>query len=133
MPLLVLDIDHFKRVNDSCGHAIGDAVLRTVAQQIRAWVREGDVACRYGGEEFVTLLPDCGVEVSTGRAERLRAALEATLLQADGRGPEQVTASFGVAGFPNHGGEAEALFRAADKALYRAKQLGRNRVVTVGD
>lgn len=133
LSLLVLDIDHFKRVNDSFGHAAGDAVLRTIAQQIRAWVREGDVACRYGGEEFVILLPECGVEVSTGRAERLRAAIESTLPHADGSGPERVTASFGVAEYPSHGGDAEALFWAADKALYRAKQLGRNRVVTVGN
>ena len=93
----------------------------------------GDVACRYGGEEFVVLLPECGVDVASGRAERLREAIAATLPNADGGGPERVTASVGVAKYPNHGGEAESLFWAADKALYRAKQMGRNRVVTVGD
>jgi diguanylate cyclase (GGDEF)-like protein len=133
MSLLVLDIDHFKRVNDSYGHAAGDAVLRTIAQQVRSWIREGDVACRYGGEEFVILMPECGVEVSTLRADMLRAAIEATVLNADGHGPHKVTASFGVAEYPSHGADADALFWAADKALYRAKQLGRNRVVTVGE
>jgi diguanylate cyclase (GGDEF)-like protein len=133
MSLLVLDIDHFKRVNDDFGHAAGDAVLRALGQQIRASIREGDVACRYGGEEFVILMPECGVEVSSVRAGLLREAIAAAILNGDGQGPERVTASFGVAEYPSHGADAEALFWAADKALYRAKQLGRNRVVTVGE
>jgi diguanylate cyclase (GGDEF)-like protein len=133
MSLLVLDIDHFKRVNDDFGHAAGDAVLRAIGQQIRASIREGDVACRYGGEEFVILMPECGVEVSSVRAGLLREAIAAAILDGDSTGPERVTASFGVAEYPSHGADAESLFWAADKALYRAKQLGRNRVVTVGE
>jgi len=133
MALLVLDIDHFKQVNDRYGHAAGDVVLRNIAGQIRSWIREGDVACRYGGEEFVILMPECGAGVARERADMLRQAIAATVFSSDGSGPERVTASFGVAELPRHGEEADALFRAADTALYRAKHLGRNQVVTAGD
>lgn len=131
LSLLVLDIDHFKQVNDRHGHAAGDAVLRTIAQRIRAWGREGDVACRYGGEEFVMLLPECAVEAAAARADVLRRAI-ASMPASPGGGPEQVTASIGVAAWPAQGDGADALFWAADKALYRAKQGGRNRVTVAG-
>ncbi|QJD99590.1 diguanylate cyclase [Massilia forsythiae] len=132
LSLLVLDIDHFKQVNDRHGHAAGDAVLRTIAQRIRAWGREGDVACRYGGEEFVMLLPECAVEAAAVRADALRRAIESMTASPGGGGPEQVTASIGVAAWPDQGDGADALFWAADKALYRAKQQGRNRVTVAG-
>ena len=127
--LVLVDIDHFKRVNDDYGHAIGDAVLRTIAQQLRLGIREGDIACRYGGEEMVLLLPECSATDASRRAEVIRLALAAITPNPEGEGPERVTASFGVAAYPVHAQDAEALFWAADKALYRAKQYGRNRVV----
>ncbi|MFS2017229.1 diguanylate cyclase [Massilia sp. CT11-108] len=128
--LVLVDIDHFKRVNDDYGHAVGDAVLRTIAQQLRLGIREGDIACRYGGEEMVLLLPECAAADAGTRAEAIRIALAAIAPHPEGEGPQKVTASFGVAAYPAHAQDAEALFWAADKALYRAKQQGRNRVVT---
>ncbi|SDD92614.1 diguanylate cyclase (GGDEF) domain-containing protein [Massilia sp. PDC64] len=128
--LVLVDIDHFKRVNDDYGHAVGDAVLRTIAQQLRLGIREGDIACRYGGEEMVLLLPECAAEDARARAEAIRIALAAIAPHPAGEGPQQVTASFGVVAYPAHAQDAEALFWAADKALYRAKEQGRNRVVT---
>ena len=128
--LVLVDIDHFKHVNDDYGHAVGDAVLRTIAQQLRLGIREGDIACRYGGEEMVLLLPECAAADAGTRAEAIRIALAAVVPHPEGEGPQRVTASFGVAAYPAHAQDAEALFWAADKALYRAKQQGRNRVVT---
>jgi diguanylate cyclase (GGDEF)-like protein len=128
--LVLVDIDHFKNVNDGYGHAVGDAVLRTIAQQLRLGIREGDIACRYGGEEMVLLLPECTAADAGARAEAIRVALAAITPNPEGDGPERITASFGVAAYPVHAQDAEALFWAADKALYRAKQHGRNRVVT---
>jgi diguanylate cyclase (GGDEF)-like protein len=127
--LVLVDVDHFKRVNDEHGHAVGDAVLRTIAQQLRLGIREGDIACRYGGEEMVLVLPECTAADAGKRAEALRAALAAITPNPEGEGPERVTASFGVAAYPVHAQDAEGLFWAADKALFRAKQYGRNRVV----
>lgn len=128
--LMMLDIDHFKRVNDEYGHAVGDAVLRTIAQQLRLGIREGDIACRYGGEEMVLLLPECTAIDAGVRAEAIRIALGGIKPNAEGEGPERITASFGVAAYPVHAQDAEALFWAADKALYRAKEHGRDRVAT---
>jgi diguanylate cyclase (GGDEF)-like protein len=128
--LVLVDIDHFKRVNDEYGHAVGDAVLRTIAQQLRLGIREGDIACRYGGEEMVLLLPECTAMDAGVRAEAIRIALGAIVPNAEGEGPERITASFGVAAYPLHAQDAEALFWVADKALYRAKELGRDRVAT---
>ena len=130
--LVVVDIDHFKRVNDDYGHAVGDAVLRTIAQQLRLGIREGDIACRYGGEEMVLLLPECAARDAGARAEAIRLALASIRPNPEGEGPERVTASFGVAAYPAHAEDAESLFWAADKALYRAKQRGRNQVVMGG-
>jgi diguanylate cyclase (GGDEF)-like protein len=129
LSLLVLDIDHFKRVNDGFGHAAGDAVLRAIAQLVRQSIRDCDVACRYGGEELVILMPDCDQEDAARRAEMLRADIAGAPPMIDGAGPDVITASFGVAEYPLHGPDADALFRAADKALYKAKRDGRNRVV----
>jgi len=127
--LVLVDIDHFKRVNDEFGHAVGDAVLRTFAQQLRLGIREGDIACRYGGEEMVLLLPECTATDAGSRAEAIRMALAGITPNPEGEGPERMSASFGVAAYPVHAQDAESLFWAADKALYRAKQYGRNRVV----
>jgi diguanylate cyclase (GGDEF)-like protein len=129
LSLIVLDIDHFKRVNDGFGHEAGDAVLRAIAQLVRQSIRDCDVACRFGGEELVILMPDCSQPDAARRAESLRADIAGAPPPLDGAGPAAVTASFGVAEYPIHGPDAEALFRAADQALYQAKREGRNRVV----
>jgi len=124
---IMVDIDHFKRVNDTYGHDGGDAVLKAVAAALKAIAREGDTLARLGGEEFVLVLPDVSVAVAAAVAERLRVGVELLSTETAGR-TVWVTASFGVAQqAPGEVGDA-ALER-ADKALYRAKHEGRNRVV----
>jgi len=124
---VALDIDHFKRVNDSHGHDVGDQVLRQLAELMRRCCREGDVLCRTGGEEFLMLLPDASLEVATAVAQRLRKGVQDTPIEPVGA----VTLSLGVARWEADSDEApgEALNR-ADRALYAAKQAGRNRVIT---
>jgi diguanylate cyclase (GGDEF)-like protein len=122
--LLMLDLDHFKRVNDTLGHATGDQVLRRVASHLGHLIRSSDVACRYGGEEFVVVLPDSPLGSAGSKAESIRQALER-----DAKGLHGVTASIGVAIFPEHARALGDLIRVADRALYEAKASGRNRVV----
>jgi len=125
--LILLDIDHFKRVNDEMGHAAGDAVLVQLAGTLRAGVRETEIVARYGGEEFAILLPQTGCSDALVAAERLRGAVEAMTVQtAEGR-CVRITISAGVAGC-TAGCTAASLVADADSALYRAKQAGRNRV-----
>ena len=124
LSLLMLDIDHFKRVNDELGHAAGDRVLALVAQTVSAQVRPTDVAARYGGEEMVVVLPETAIEGARIAAERLRARIEA----ARATGIERATTvSIGLAAL-GAGEEAADLLRRADELLYRAKSRGRNRV-----
>lgn len=123
--VIMIDLDHFKRLNDSYGHAKGDAVLRDVAGLIVGNLRESDFACRYGGEELLVILPYCGIEMAAQKAERLRAGVEAL----SEPGGAQITASFGVATIPATSASVAELMSASDAALYRAKQEGRNRVV----
>lgn len=125
--LVILDIDHFKQMNDLAGHGGGDTVLHSVARLLEAHRRAGETLCRYGGEEFVLLLPDTPLEEALARAEACRAALEKQVVVYDGQ-PLRCTASLGVATFPAHGATAEAVLVAADEALYTAKHQGRNRV-----
>ncbi|MEX5503524.1 diguanylate cyclase [Pseudomonas putida] len=122
---IVLDIDHFKRVNDNHGHEVGDQVLRRLAELMRRCCREGDLLCRTGGEEFLMLLPGASLEVATVVAERLRVTVQDTPVQPVGA----VTVSLGVARWDGEAGSepVEALSQ-ADRALYQAKQGGRNRV-----
>jgi diguanylate cyclase (GGDEF)-like protein len=122
---VMVDLDHFKRLNDQFGHATGDAVLRQVANTVLAGLRGSDVACRYGGEELALLMPDCSQTEAEAKAEQLRLAIED--FARDGRLPK-VTASFGVAGLPEATTRTDELLRLADGALYQAKQQGRNRV-----
>jgi diguanylate cyclase (GGDEF)-like protein len=122
---IMIDLDHFKRLNDEHGHAMGDTVLRSVAATITAALRGSDVACRYGGEEMVVLLPDCTLEMARGKAEQLRERI-AGLTRPDG---PNISASLGIAAFPGTATEGEALLASADAALYVAKREGRNRVV----
>lgn len=132
--LIVIDVDHFKKFNDTWGHAVGDQVLRTVGQLLLRSVRASDFAARYGGEEFVVLLPNTDSEGAVMLAQRLRARLAATSVQGP-QGPLRVTASFGVATVagPTAGCGPGALFERADGALYEAKRNGRNRVELAPD
>jgi diguanylate cyclase (GGDEF)-like protein len=127
LSLIVGDLDRFKRVNDSHGHAAGDAVLERVADAIRGSKRGFDSAARIGGEEFAVLAPDCGEHGAYMLAERIRAAVHQA--QSGREKQAQLTISFGISTFPLHGQTADGLLRTADQALYAAKQLGRNRSV----
>ena len=126
--IIVFDVDHFKRLNDTHGHDAGDAVLRALGALLQSHVREGDIACRYGGEEFVIALPGASIAIVRERAESLRQATEKLASLIPGRSVDMVTISLGAAAFPDHGASWREVIQAADKALYRAKQNGRNRV-----
>ena len=123
---LMLDIDHFKQVNDVHGHAGGDAVLREVAQQLSAVCRVADLVARYGGEEFVVLLPETPAPAAVATADKLRSVLAARRFDAGGESIS-IRASIGVAALTEGMETYESLYAAADEALYRAKQLGRDR------
>ena len=127
--VLMLDVDHFKKFNDDFGHEAGDSVLRQVAEILTHTMRSEDIICRYGGEEFVAILPDVGLEAALERAQHLRRIVSETrplFRNEDRRG---ITVSIGVAMYPQHADSTETLLRAADRALYEAKHQGRNRIV----
>jgi two-component system cell cycle response regulator len=128
--VLVLDIDYFKAINDSYGHDAGDDVLREFSLRIRKATRNIDLACRYGGEEFVIVMPETDMAVATAVAERLRRriATEPFAIQKGARHLE-VTISIGIAALSGVGDDAATILKRADQALYRAKRDGRNRVV----
>jgi diguanylate cyclase (GGDEF)-like protein len=125
---ILFDLDHFKKVNDVHGHAKGDEVLASVGAAVAATVRESDFVGRYGGEEFVALLPDTSGEGAAQLAEKLRIVIEALEIPDLDR---RLSASFGVAVLPGDAMTGEQLLRAADRALYAAKNAGRNRVEVV--
>ena len=127
LTLVMLDIDHFKSVNDTHGHQAGDEVLRAVARALDSGARGGELLARYGGEEFVAVLPDTDAEDACHAAERLRRVI------AEADCAPAVTASLGTATFPADGLDADALVDAADRALYASKQAGRNRVTAAGE
>ena len=130
LAFVIMDIDHFKHVNDTYGHDIGDEVLKEFAGRIAANTRGIDLACRYGGEEFVVAMPDTDIAFATNIAERLRQSIETTPVKIS-RGPGQlnITVSIGIAKYEGNDDSAEKLLHRADQALYRAKRSGRNRVV----
>ncbi len=128
LSLVMLDLDHFKKVNDQHGHAAGDAALKTVGAMLSATTRADDLACRLGGEEFAVLLSGVSHELALERAEKWRALLAGTAIPAAGA-TLQLTASFGVATLQRRDGSIDELMKIADTRLYRAKALGRNRVV----
>lgn len=131
LSLLITDIDRFKSINDTYGHDIGDDVLREFAQRLRQNVRGMDLACRYGGEEFVIVMPDTSAEIAFEVAERLRASIQEYAFEAADQVLD-VTTSVGVATLDRASGEdMRALVKKADKALYEAKNGGRNRVISV--
>jgi len=126
--VVTIDVDHFKTFNDNHGHDAGDTVLRHVGEIMRAMFVDEAVPCRFGGEEFVVLLPGAGAEEAGVRAEELRAKVEALTIRYAGGHLPRVTISAGVAAFPDAGGNLMDILKVADDALYRAKQNGRNRV-----
>jgi diguanylate cyclase (GGDEF)-like protein len=128
--VVMFDIDHFKAVNDRCGHDAGDAVIAAVAACARDEFRKGDLVCRYGGEEFAVLAPECGLDDARVLTERVRAAVEALAIAVPGGSTVRVTASFGALAVPPGAGVSlDGLLHGTDEALYRAKAAGRNRVV----
>lgn len=124
LTIILLDVDHFKQVNDTFGHAMGDKVLQSIARAVSGMVRSYDLLARYGGEEFLIMMPSATLREGVVAAERFRAAISAMTIEGFSR---KVTASFGVATLlPGH--PAQTLFERVDRALYRAKQNGRDRV-----
>ena len=126
------DIDHFKRFNDLYWHEIGDVLLKAVANVMRGGIRVEDIACRYGGEEFLIILPSANLDAAYRRAEQLRLDVGRISLTDSGRQIENITISLGVAAFPDNGKTAYDLIAAADGAMYKAKRKGRNRVCLPG-
>jgi diguanylate cyclase (GGDEF)-like protein len=130
LSLLMIDLDDFKRINDTYGHLQGDRVLQDVARQLIEGSREVDEPARYGGEEFAIALPETGIDGAMEMAERLRARIEGSDIRHDDQrdGPLRITVSIGVAGTPEQERDPQGLLAAADEALYRAKSEGKNRV-----
>ncbi|PPC93695.1 MAG: hypothetical protein CTY33_07105 [Methylotenera sp.] len=126
---IMIDIDHFKQYNDTHGHDAGDFVLVEIAELLRSKLRSGDIACRFGGEELVLVMPGASKEIAAMRAESMRAAIEQHEFVYQGKNLNGVTASLGVSEYPQDGDTAVALMKAADTALYRAKGAGRNQVM----
>ncbi len=130
LTLIMVDLDHFKRINDTYGHPAGDAVLKAMASILLNGAREGDIICRYGGEEFLVVLPNMGIEQARIRATTWQGTLGKTPVT-HGTFVVQTTLSAGISAFPDHSAEIDVLLRMADEALYRAKANGRNRVESV--
>ena len=128
--VILADIDHFKAFNDTHGHEAGDAALTLLGKLFRKSIRGSDIACRYGGEEFILILPGAGLDGSLMRAEKIRAEVEGSAFELQDKKIGRVTISVGVAAFPDMGRTSNEVFQAADAALYRAKKEGRNRVVS---
>jgi diguanylate cyclase (GGDEF)-like protein len=131
--VLLLDIDHFKRVNDTYGHDDGDRTLSEVARRLSQAIRRGDVAARYGGEEFVVLLPDASPDDARMVADRILTAVRSEPIAVSGEATFTVTVSIGVACLPADVSEPGELLLLADQMLYLAKESGRDRVVTTSD
>jgi diguanylate cyclase (GGDEF)-like protein len=127
--LIMFDVDHFKKLNDTYGHDAGDQVLKEIGRTVLEAVRREDIPCRYGGEEFLLILPDAKLEDAARRAEELRGRFADIVIPWHGE-ELHITVSLGVAAYPDHGASPGKLIAVADGALYQAKEQGRNRVVT---
>lgn len=127
LSLLMLDLDHFKQLNDTMGHAAGDLVLKELAKTLMENVRPSDIVCRYGGEEFLIALPDMSAVAAKNRADELRRKIH--LISKMVKHHRVISASIGIAAMPDHGSDLKTLLRAADDALYEAKHSGRDRAV----
>jgi len=128
LSVILLDVDRFKTINDTLGHLAGDRMLQQLAALLDDITREGDIACRYGGDEFVLVLPDTPLGAALQKAETIRAECQTRCMAAHLEGAPHVTLSLGVASFPDHGQEGSQILVAADRALYRAKEEGRDQV-----
>jgi diguanylate cyclase (GGDEF)-like protein len=129
LTVMMLDLDHFKRYNDTFGHAAGDRALAAVGETLLRCVRAEDVACRYGGEEFALILPECSLRQATVRANEIRQRLREFRTQSDGQVTDPLTVSIGVAAFDETTDRVDLLLKFADDALYQAKRAGRDRVI----
>jgi diguanylate cyclase (GGDEF)-like protein len=127
--VVMLDIDHFKRFNDTHSHEAGDILLRELGHFLKHQIRGGDFACRYGGEEFALIVPEISLEDIRRHAERLREEVKELRIQYGNGNLENITLSLGVAVFPEHAMSGKAVLHAADAALYEAKRRGRDQVV----
>jgi diguanylate cyclase (GGDEF)-like protein len=128
MGVILADIDHFKQINDMFGHLAGDKVLSAIGKFLQRHIRLGDIACRYGGEEFALVLPEATLEAACSRAEKMRVGVKELQVSHEDRKVDSLTLSFGVAAYPSNGDSTSTLLQAADKALYSAKRDGRDRV-----
>jgi diguanylate cyclase (GGDEF)-like protein len=126
--VMMMDIDHFKRFNDTFGHEAGDVLLRELGSMLNSQARGGDIACRYGGEEFLLIMAEMGLEAAQQRAEKLREQVKDLQIRHRGETLRRITVSIGVACFPENGASTAQILKAADEALYRAKAAGRDRV-----
>lgn len=131
--LIFLDLDYFKKVNDHHGHLVGSQVLIEVGNILKRSLRPMDVICRYGGDEFIVVLPETGPEAAFGTAERLRVKIEENLFHADGGESFHLTASFGIASYPNHVKDKNDLIQLADQCMYRVKEGTRNAIYMTGE
>ncbi len=127
--VVMLDLDNFKPFNDSFGHDAGDSMLREMAQVLSEKLRKSDIACRYGGDEFVLVLPDSSLADAQRRVEQIRLMVAEKQMRHGASRPDKITVSAGIVGAPEHGSTAAELLQAADSAMYAAKQAGRDRVV----
>ncbi len=130
--IIMADIDHFKRLNDTYGHAAGDLVLSEVGKWFHTHIRASDIACRYGGEEFILILPEASLTATKIRAEQMRERFKSIQVKFGGRTLDPITMSMGVAIFPDHGSTLNGILHAVDAALYRAKHEGRDRTAAAG-
>jgi diguanylate cyclase (GGDEF)-like protein len=129
LAVMMIDVDHFKRFNDTFGHEAGDAVLRFLGNVLRSHFRAEDVVCRYGGEEFTVILPEISLDMARQRADQLCVVAKEQLVEFRGQALDRISISVGVSCYSENGGTADSLLRAADAALYRAKAEGRDRAV----
>lgn len=132
LAIAMLDLDHFKALNDGFGHAAGDLVLKELGGLMRSFRQGADVACRYGGEEFILILPEVDPAGVLDRMETLRQSIEKLSLSLDGTALPSISASIGISIFPHHGKDPQQLIKMADEAMYQAKRGGRNRIVMAG-
>jgi len=130
LAVMMLDLDHFKRYNDNFGHSAGDQALAAVGEALLRCVRAEDIACRYGGEEFTLILPECSLHQATARAEEVRQRLKESCARRDDQPVDALTISIGIAAFDETTNRADLLLKFADDALYEAKRAGRDRIVT---
>jgi diguanylate cyclase (GGDEF)-like protein len=131
LSLIMVDIDWFKKINDSYGHEIGNVVLRELSKVIKSCIRDVDIFARYGGEEFVVILPQTPQIEARRIGERIRERVEETIIDVDVEGNLRITVSVGVTSFPENGKSHEEIVSIADQALYRAKGMGKNLVCSV--